>query len=57
MILQKILDELQKFVSENPTCDSAEIAEHFYNLGRNARKKEEAEEKKKERSLPRYYGD
>lgn len=56
MIPQKILDELSQFISENPNCDTAEIAEHFYNVGYNAHVEEEKERKRLVDALPGYYG-
>jgi len=32
--MEKIVKELERFVAENPTADTLEIAEHFYELGK-----------------------
>lgn len=32
--MERIVKELEKFVAENPTADTLEIAEHFYKLGK-----------------------
>lgn len=46
-----------KFIKENPTADSLEIAKHFFELGRNYEVEYQKAQKELEDKLPKYYGE
>ena len=49
--------EYEKFLAENPNCDTTEIVEYFYNLGYNQHEADMKEMRRKEDALPKYYGE
>ena len=53
----KIAKLLDIFNTENPYADSLELAQFFFQKGKEAVIEEEAERRRKEDALPRFYGD
>lgn len=53
---ETIINEFEKFLTENPYADSMELATHFFEFGIQYEKKNHKTLKEIEEELPPFYG-